>query len=332
MSQLGNLVQICSQNRKGFLCAAGVSLGVIGVGILIKSLVKRRQRKLIQVGVVSELCIYPIKSCKGISVNTAECLEMGLKYGELRDRHWLVIQEDGHKVTGRQEPRLVLLTVSSDDVYLYLNAPEMEELQVPIKLSRSNSVKDCRVWGSDIQGRDCGEEASRWITRYLNNEKTFRLVQYELDMQPRRPHDTEKRFKPNDKVAYPDYSPIMLLSEASLEDLNTRLEKKVEMRHFRPSIIVTGCDAFAEDSWHELQIGGTCLRRVMACGRCIFTTVDPNTGVIDRKQPLETLKSYRKCDPSEQHLYKSAPLFGQCYGVDQTGILHVGDPVYKIIY
>ncbi|MGH0118055.1 UNVERIFIED_CONTAM: hypothetical protein FKN15_052060 [Acipenser sinensis] len=155
-------------------------------------------------------------------------------------------EEDGHKVTGRQEPRLVLITASSDDVYLYLNAAEMEELRVPLKLSRSNSLKDCRVWGSDIQGRDCGDEASRWITRYLNNEKTFRLVQYELDMQPRRPHDTEKRFKPKDKIAYPDNSPIMLLSEASLEDLNTRVEKKVEMRNFRPSIVVTGCDAYAE--------------------------------------------------------------------------------------
>ncbi|RXM33704.1 H2.0-like homeobox protein [Acipenser ruthenus] len=141
------------------------------------------------------------------------------KYKKVYRRHWLVIQEDGHKVTGRQEPRLVLITASSDDVYLYLNAAEMEELRVPLKLSRSNSVKDCRVWGSDIQGRDCGDEASRWITRYLNNEKTFRLVQYEFDMQPRRPHDTEKRFKPKDK-----------------------------------------------DSWDEIQIGSTCLRRVMACG------------------------------------------------------------------
>ena len=48
------------------------------------------------------------------------------------------------------------------------------------------------------------------------------------------------------QVAYPDCSPIMLLSEASLVDLNTRLEKKLKMDQFRPSIVVTGCDAFEE--------------------------------------------------------------------------------------
>lgn len=30
--------------------------------------------------------------------------------------------------------------------------------------------------------------------------------------------------------------------------------------------------------------------------RCIMSTVDPDTGIIDRKEPLETLKSYRLCD------------------------------------
>ena len=50
------------------------------------------------------------------------------------------------------------------------------------------------------------------------------------------------------QVAYPDCSPILILSEASLTDLNTRLEKKVKMDQFRPNIVVTGCDAFEEVS------------------------------------------------------------------------------------
>ncbi|KAL0608656.1 Mitochondrial amidoxime reducing component 2 [Plecturocebus cupreus] len=82
------------------------------------------------------------------------------------------------------------------------------------------------------------------------------------------------------------------MTDASLVDLNTRMEKKVKMENFRPNIVVTGCDAFEEDTWHELLIGSVEMKRVMACARCILTTVDPDTGIIDRKEPLDTLKRY----------------------------------------
>ncbi|KYO43561.1 mitochondrial amidoxime reducing component 2 [Alligator mississippiensis] len=112
------------------------------------------------------------------------------------------------------------------------------------------------------------------------------------------------------KIAYPDCSPVMIISEASLEDLNTRLEKKVKIQNFRPNILVTGCSAFEEDSWDEICIGSVEMKGTVGCPRCILTTIDPETGIMDRKEPLETLKSYRLCDLSEQYLYKSSPLFG----------------------
>ncbi|KAF0043871.1 hypothetical protein F2P81_003029 [Scophthalmus maximus] len=131
------------------------------------------------------------------------------------------------------------------------------------------------------------------------------------------------------QVAYPDVAPVMLLSEASVKDLSSKLETDVTVERFRPNIVIGDCEAFEEDSWEELQIGSVRLQRVMSCGRCIFTTVDPETGIINRKEPLETLKSYRLCKPSEKHLYKSSPLFGQLHAVKRTGILQVGDVVFK---
>ncbi|MBN3315978.1 MARC1 protein, partial [Atractosteus spatula] len=332
MDRIADLIVNLTSNKKALLYTAGVGLGAIGFGLALKYSLKKRQKTLTRVGVVSQLLIYPIKSCKGVSAVRAECLEMGLKYGELKDRNWLVITEDGHQVTGRQEPRLVLISATCDSGHLCLNAPDMEELKIPLKQDKNNPVFNCRVWGSDIQGRDCGEVVSAWISRYLASGKIFRLVQFEPGMKPRRPCETEKLFRPHDKVVYPDVSPIMLLSETSVEDLNTRLERKVGIANFRPSIVVSGCEPYAEDSWKEIQIGSVSLYRVMACGRCMFVTVDPETGVFDRKEPLETLKSYRQCDPSEKSIYKTSPLFGQCYSVDKTGILQVGDPVYKITY
>ncbi|XP_028676406.1 mitochondrial amidoxime-reducing component 1 [Erpetoichthys calabaricus] len=317
---------------KNVLFAIGVGVGVIGVGVLLNRLVGRKRSRVVQVGTVSQVLVYPVKSCKGMAVSKAACLEMGLKYGETRDRQWLVIQEDGHMVTARQIPQLVLVSVSADDTCLCLNAQGMEELRVPFRLPSSLLVKTCRVWGCDIQGRDCGDEPSQWLTRYANSETRLHLVQFELSMKPRSSKDTEKLFSPKDKVMYPDCSPILLLSEASVEDLNGRLEKKASVANFRPNIVVAGCEPFAEDSWDELQIGSIRLHRVMSCGRCIMTTVDPETGIIDRKQPLETLKSYRQCDPAEQQIYKTSPKFGQYYSVDTTGVLQVGDPVYMITY
>ncbi|KFW08603.1 hypothetical protein N326_10447, partial [Eurypyga helias] len=247
-----------------------------------------------------------------------------------RDRFWLVIKEDGRMVTARQEPRLVLVSVSCEDGHLVLDAPEMERVCLPIKLPRKNPVHNCRVFGLDIQGRDCGDEVAQWITTFLNSEP-YRLVHFEPSMLPRKSKDIINLFRTTDEVAYPDCSPVLIVSEASLEDLNTRMEKKVKIQNFRPNIFVTDCTAFEEDTWEEILIGDAEMRGAVCCARCILTTVNPDTGVLDRKEPLETLKSYRLCDPSQQHIYKSSPLFGRYFAVDRTGTIRVGDPVYKMV-
>ncbi|XP_028981532.2 mitochondrial amidoxime-reducing component 1-like isoform X1 [Esox lucius] len=328
MTFIETFVKAFLENKKVMLLAGGAGLTVVGLGLGYKYFLKKPE-KVTRVGVVSQLLIHPLKSGKAVSVSLAECQQIGLKYGELQDRHWLVITEDGHFVTGRQEPRLVLVSLTSERGQTCLNGPDMEELRFPL-LQPDNAIINCRVFSTDIQGRDCGDEASSWLTRFLGAGKTFRLVHFEPHMSLRRAADVEPLFPPNEKVVYPDMGPVMLLSEASVNDLSSRLEKAVTVAQFRPSIVVSGCEAFEEDSWEDIRIGDVWLHRVMACGRCLFTTVDPETGVRTGKQPLETLKSYRMCDPAQKNIYKSAPLFGQVYIVNKTGILQVGDVVYKI--
>ncbi|XP_039424639.1 mitochondrial amidoxime reducing component 2 [Corvus cornix cornix] len=291
----------------------------------------RRRRRLQRVGTVLRLFVYPVKSCRGVSVRRAQVTPMGLRCGELRDRFWLVIREDGHMVTARQEPRLVLISVSCEDGHLTLEAADMEKMRVPVKLPEKNPVRNCRVFGQDIQGRDCGDEVAQWITTFLNSEPC-RLVHFEPSMVPRKSKDTIALFRNTDEVAYPDCSPILIISEASMDDLNTRLEKKAKIQNFRPNIFVTDCSAFEEDTWEDILIGDVEMKGTVCCGRCILTTVNPDTGVIDRKEPLETLKSYRLCDPSEKHIYKTSPLFGKYFAVNKTGTIQVGDPVYKMVW
>ncbi|CAO2638759.1 Mitochondrial amidoxime-reducing component 1 [Lemmus lemmus] len=278
------------QPRSTWLGVAALGLAAVALGTVAWRRTRaRRRRQLLQVGTVSKVWIYPIKSCKGVSVSETECTEMGLRCGKVRDRFWMVVKEDGHMVTARQEPRLVLVSITLENNYLTLEAPGMDPMVLPIKLPSSNKIHDCRVHGLEVQGRDCGEAAAQWITSFLKTQPC-RLVHFEPHMNPRRSQLLKTRFRPTDHVAYSDVSPYLVLSEASLEDLNSRMEKKVKTINFRPNIVISECDVFAEDSWNELLIGDVELKRVMACTRCLLTTVDPDTGIMDRKEPLETLK------------------------------------------
>lgn len=321
------------QPRYTWLGVAALGLAAVALGTVAWRLARpRRRRQLQQVGTVSKVWIYPIKSCKGVPVSETECTDMGLRCGKVRDRFWMVVKEDGHMVTARQEPRLVLVAITLENNYLMLEAPGMEPIVLPIKLPSSNKILDCRLFGLDIKGRDCGNEVAQWFTSYLKTQP-YRLVQFDTKMKGR----TTKKLYPSEtylqdyEVAYPDCSPLHLISEASLADLNTRLQKKVKMEYFRPNIAVSGCEAFEEDTWDELLIGDVEIKRVLSCPRCVLTTVDPDTGIIDRKEPLETLKSYRLCDPSVKSIYQSSPLFGMYFSVEKVGSLRVGDPVYRMV-
>ncbi|XP_051004039.1 mitochondrial amidoxime-reducing component 1-like isoform X2 [Acomys russatus] len=181
-------------------------------------------------------------------------------------RFWLVINEEGNMVTARQEPRLVLISLTCDNDTLTLSAAYTKDLLLPITPPTTNPVLQCRVHGMEVQGRDCGEAAAKWITSFLKTQPC-RLVHFEPHMHPRSSQQMRPVFRPTDQVAYSDASPFLVLSEASLEDLNSRMEKRVRASNFRPNIVISGCGVYAEDSWNELLIGDVELKRVMACTR-----------------------------------------------------------------
>ncbi|XP_012517650.1 PREDICTED: mitochondrial amidoxime-reducing component 1 isoform X2 [Propithecus coquereli] len=300
------VLRLPAQPRPRWLGVAALGLAAVALGAVAWRRGRpRRRRRLQQVGTVAQLWIYPIKSCKGVPVSTAECTAMGLRSGHLRDRFWLVINQEGNMVTARQEPRLVLISVTCDGDALTLSAAYTKDLLLPIKAPTTNTVHKCRVHGLEIEGRDCGEAAAQWITSFLKT-KPYRLVHFEPHMRPRNPHQIKDVFPAKGRIAYPDASPFLILSEASLADLNTKLEKKVKATTFRPNIVLSECGVYAEDSWDEILIGDAELKRVMACS------------------------SYRQCDPSEQKLYGKSPLFGQYFVLENPGTINVGDPVYLL--
>jgi hypothetical protein len=96
------------------------------------------------------------------------------------------------------------------------------------------------------------------------------------------------------EVGFADAYPFLIISEASLADLNHRLLQPIPMDRFRPNIVVGGAqDSHAEDQWQSIDIGSLRFRRGAPCIRCVVTTTDQST--LERgPEPLKTLATYRR--------------------------------------
>jgi uncharacterized protein YcbX len=93
--------------------------------------------------------------------------------------------------------------------------------------------------------------------------------------------------------AFSDGFPLLLVNQASLDDLSVRAGRALPVERFRPNLVVTGLPAWAEDELQVLQVGQVTLRLVKPCTRCSITTVDPVAGSFDGDEPLRTLRGFR---------------------------------------
>ncbi|XP_013416781.1 mitochondrial amidoxime reducing component 2-like [Lingula anatina] len=309
-------------------------------GILSVSLAKyvfawwaqRSSQNFKLVGRVSGLYLHPVKSCKGIDLLGAECTKLGLKVGDVGDRQWMVIRKDETFVSIREEPSMVFIEVSIQGNCLHLDAPGMETLKVPVHMPlNTTDVRNCIMRDMRCTGLDCGQKAADWMNRYLKKDG-MRLVYCHPSLSKREMRTKKTYFpnrsRPGDQALYPDFSAFLLMSEASVKNVNSNLPegKEVYMRTFRPNIVVSGCHAFAEDSWQRVRIGNNQFVRLKHCQRCIMTTVNPETGIKDPdNEPLKSMSKYR------QHPDFRTPVLGINLAADVCGPISVGDPVYAVL-
>lgn len=260
---------------------------------------------------LSGLYIYPIKSVGGIAVEHATLTPRGLAY----DRRWMVVTPDGTFMTQRKFPKMALITVRPQDDDLVISAPAIESLRIPLHPEQSGIAVDERtveVWGDRCLAWSMGHDAKTWFSTVLDTPCELVYMPEESD----RPTDHGK-FGRDAQVSFADAYPFLLISEASLEDLNQRLATPIPMNRFRPNLVVSGCGAFAEDQWTTLRIGNIPFRVAKPCSRCTIPTVDQATG--ERSpEPLKTLATYRHWD--------GQIWFGQNLIHNAMGTLRVGDP------
>ncbi|XP_019624596.1 PREDICTED: mitochondrial amidoxime-reducing component 1-like [Branchiostoma belcheri] len=291
---------------------------------------KTRQGSYVEVGKVSQIFLYPLKSGRGWDLQQAESTRIGLRHDRVRDRQWMIVDERNDFITARQERTLVLVTSRLDpDGHLSLDAPGMPTLKVPVGLTEGMVVK-ARVWGQEGEAIDCGDEAADWCSTYLK-KPNCRLCYCADHLRKRRLEDDAdygNLAKPGEEVGFQDLGQYLMISEASLDNLNAKLEQPVTSRNFRPNIMVSGCATHAEDSWKFVKIGDAEFRALKPCTRCVLTTIDPETGVRMGAEPLKTLRRYRQTYGPLRKLIGDTPLFGTNLVTEKEGTIHVGDTVF----
>jgi uncharacterized protein YcbX len=250
---------------------------------------------------VSELWIYPVKSLRGYRVDSALLERRGLEH----DRRMMIVDENGRFISQRSHPRMALIDVSPG-----LNGWRfaLGEDVLDFEVGDQGEPMEVWVWQGPLEGRPISNSADAWLSRILG--VPLRLVQ----MTPEAVSDDENAFH----VSFADGFPVLVVGQESLDDLNGRLSKPVDMRRFRPNIVVKGFEPFAEESWGEVQMGSATLRATTRCGRCIMTTIDPDDAS-GGTEPLRTLATYRNHGQSVD--------FGMNLITVESGEIRVGDQV-----
>ena len=257
---------------------------------------------------VSRLIVYPVIACRGIPLGAATLDRWGIQH----DRNWMVVDAEGRFVTQRTERRLALVEPALGRERLTLRAPEMAPLELPVT-GRAGPERVVTVWNDTCRALDQGDAAAEWFSHYLGNP--MRLVRIGAGFE-RMVNETS--YPAGADVAFSDGYPLLILSVASLADLNARLSEPLPINRFRPNVVIDGCPAFAEDSGKRIRIGEVTLELVTQCQRCVVTTVDQVTAAAE-KEPLATLATYRRSG--------EGVVFGRNAVHLGMGTLRVGDTV-----
>lgn len=263
---------------------------------------------------IAGLFIYPVKGCGGYALDACRVVPGGLE----GDRRYMIIDETGRMVTRREEARLAEFAIapSVSGFSVLTQGPREVPLELPEKWEDApgefSDTIECSVWSDQPLSR-LHKEGSRWFSRALG--RAVRLV-YLPDESLRQVNPA--RSKPGDVVSFADGYPLLLASESSLAELNSRLPTPIGMERFRPNVVVSGAPSFAEDEWATITLGTIRCAVPKLCDRCVVTTITEGTGE-KGKEPLRTLATFRR--------WNGAVWFGANIIPSSAGILRIGESV-----
>jgi uncharacterized protein YcbX len=233
---------------------------------------------------LSEIYVYPIKSLGGISLQSAEVIERGLKY----DRRFLLVDESSDFITQRDYPQMAFLKLSfAEHGFEVVNIKNNTNIIIPFEPTSTETIR-IKIWGDVCTAVVVNKELDIWFSNAIN--KKCSLV-YMPDFEKR---IAEKKYtKQEHLVSFADAYPFLIIGQSSLNDLNSRLQTQIPMNRFRTNFVFTGGKPYEEDNWKDFKIGAAEFNAVKPCARCVITTTDQLTA-IRKEEPLKTLSTYRK--------------------------------------
>lgn len=282
---------------------------------------------------IAQLWVYPIKSCAGVALQQAQLLEHGLQW----DRHWMLVDEQGHFCSQRQWPRMVLiqpqLVYAQDGKtldHLLLHAPDMPVLAVPAT-TEGGTHRRVQVWKDLVNALDVGDEAAAWFSQFLGH--AVRLVAFDLATQ--RLCSTKRTQGWQTHTRFADGYPLLVTTASAIDALQADIaqhgvvDMQPSMLRFRPNIVLDGLPAHEEDYLSTLWTGSedaadARLQLVKPCVRCPIPDIDPATAQ-STTAVGDALLRYRRDTRMD-----GAPTFGMNAVVVQASVaaLQVGQAVW----
>lgn len=258
---------------------------------------------------LSEIFIYPVKSLGGISLQTAEVERRGLK----NDRRYLLVDENRRFMTQREFPQMAFLKLSfAENGFSVFNIKNNSVMLVPFE-STSNETIKVKIWKDVCNAVTVDKNLDLWFSNAIS--KKCSLV-YMPDNEKR---IVEKEYIDEDHiVSFADAYPFLIIGQASLDDLNSRMQIPIPINRFRPSFVFSQGNPYEEDNWKKFKIGAVEFEAVKPCARCVITTTDQQTAVRN-DEPLKTLSTYRKIN--------NKVMFGMNLVCHKTGNVSINENV-----
>lgn len=243
---------------------------------------------------ISELVLYPIKSCAGISLREATITSAGLMSQYIYDREWMVVDEEGCFLSQREFPKMAQIVPRFKADTLELRAPGMLRLEIPLDLPPPEEarVRKVEIWDDTVLAYDCDDTTAAWFSNFLGT--SCRLVRFHPDAKRRA--DAKWVGEMEVPTLFSDGFPVLVISTASLDELNRRLQEAgraaLPMNRFRPNLVIGDTLPHEEDMAETLALDGAVLKPVKPCARCPIPSIDQATGEIG-EDPIDILAGYR---------------------------------------
>lgn len=260
---------------------------------------------------VTGLWIYPIKSCRGISLQE---MQIG-PTGPIYDRQWMIVDQNNQFISLRTHPKLSQIFTSlggqSLNIQFGQNSFELSLTQ------SSNEIQPIVVQDKSFLAGVESDQVNGKLSVFL--EQPVKLVRYQSESF----RDLGLAASAVSKeTMFVDDRPVLVTNNESLEALNKTLISSnlsvSSMNRFRANIIISGLEAYKEEKIKKITIGDVALSNPKMCSRCVIVTMDENSGQTASKETLKYLPL---------HKFEKGPriIFGKYFTPEKLGSLKIND-------